>query len=305
MAKLKELLEQTSRTFALAIPLLPEPTGRQVTIAYLLFRIADTFEDAERWPVEKRAAALAHFCGMLGSPARPDVRVLSRRWVEEPPIEHEGYLALLAEAQAVFDALWALPPKAREIVSRHARRTAEGMAEIVSRGGPARLELRSMEELRAYCYTVAGIVGELLTDLFLLDRPRLRGTSEYLRARAVAFGEGLQLVNILKDSEDDQRAGRRYLPASASRAEVTRLARADLRCAEEYSRALQQAGAEEGLVAFTALPVLLAHAALARIEEAGASAKVSRAQVAELYAELTRRLADRRDPFRNEAQPAA
>jgi phytoene/squalene synthetase len=32
--------------FALAIPLLPEPTRNRVGIAYLLFRIADTFEDA-------------------------------------------------------------------------------------------------------------------------------------------------------------------------------------------------------------------------------------------------------------------
>jgi farnesyl-diphosphate farnesyltransferase len=43
---LHDLLTKTSRTFALSIPELPEPTMREVTIAYLLFRIADTFEDA-------------------------------------------------------------------------------------------------------------------------------------------------------------------------------------------------------------------------------------------------------------------
>ena len=45
-ARLQDLLVKTSRTFALAIPQLPQPTLREVTIAYLLFRIADTFEDA-------------------------------------------------------------------------------------------------------------------------------------------------------------------------------------------------------------------------------------------------------------------
>jgi len=40
------LLQKTSRTFALAIPLLPEPTRTAVGAAYLLFRVADTFEDA-------------------------------------------------------------------------------------------------------------------------------------------------------------------------------------------------------------------------------------------------------------------
>jgi len=50
MTRVEELLEKTSRTFALSIPVLPEPTRRQVMIAYLLFRIADTFEDAAHWP---------------------------------------------------------------------------------------------------------------------------------------------------------------------------------------------------------------------------------------------------------------
>ena len=40
------LLEKTSRTFALTVPLLPEPTRCEVTVAYLLFRVADTLEDA-------------------------------------------------------------------------------------------------------------------------------------------------------------------------------------------------------------------------------------------------------------------
>ena len=38
------LLQATSRTFALTIPLLHEPTRREVTVAYLLFRVADTLE---------------------------------------------------------------------------------------------------------------------------------------------------------------------------------------------------------------------------------------------------------------------
>jgi len=58
MATLDDLLEKTSRTFALSIPMLPEPTRRHVGIAYLLFRIADTFEDAARWPRDRRLAAL-------------------------------------------------------------------------------------------------------------------------------------------------------------------------------------------------------------------------------------------------------
>ena len=39
----------------------------------------------------------------------------------------------------------------------------------------------------------------MLTELFLLGRPSLAGVADYLRERSRLFGEGLQLVNILKD----------------------------------------------------------------------------------------------------------
>ena len=64
-AELDRLLAETSRTFALSIPLLEEPTRHQVTLAYLLFRIADTFEDAETWPRDRRVRALGEFARLL------------------------------------------------------------------------------------------------------------------------------------------------------------------------------------------------------------------------------------------------
>src|SRR5947209_19807543 len=60
-AGLRPLLQKTSRTFALSIPLLPEPLQTEVAVAYLLFRIIDTFEDAVRWAPGRRAKALGLF----------------------------------------------------------------------------------------------------------------------------------------------------------------------------------------------------------------------------------------------------
>ncbi|MEO1513170.1 MAG: squalene/phytoene synthase family protein, partial [Planctomycetota bacterium] len=57
-AQLDALLQGSSRTFALSIPLMPEPVRRQTTIAYLLFRIADTFEDEPAWSTEEKLAGL-------------------------------------------------------------------------------------------------------------------------------------------------------------------------------------------------------------------------------------------------------
>src|SRR6185295_10100731 len=69
MADIDRLLLLTSRTFALAIPELPEPLRREGGVAYLLFRIADTFEDATHWPRADRLAALAAFDRLLSAPA--------------------------------------------------------------------------------------------------------------------------------------------------------------------------------------------------------------------------------------------
>ncbi len=55
---LDDLLLKTSRTFALSIPLLPEPTRREVGIAYLLFRVADTLEDATLWTARRQVEQL-------------------------------------------------------------------------------------------------------------------------------------------------------------------------------------------------------------------------------------------------------
>ncbi len=294
MADLGDLLEKTSRTFALSIPVLPEPTRRQVMIAYLLFRIADTFEDAAHWPPEDRIAALSDFNGLLANSSRERAEILSRSWVARDVAHHAGYRELMAEVPFVLDAFFALPPGAVAPIRTHVVRSAEGMAGIVSRTRQGHLTLHSIRELKDYCYIVAGIVGEMLSELFLLDRPALDGVATYLRERAATFGEALQLVNILKDSAVDAEEGRRYLPAEVPKAEVFALARKDLGIAGDYILALQKAGAPRGLVEFTALPVRLAWAALERVEKSGPGSKVSRPEVFLIVQKLKRAL-DRGD----------
>ncbi len=308
-ADLDQLLERTSRTFALSIPMLPEPTRSQVTLAYLLFRIADTFEDAAAWPKERRVGALDGFaelvdlaadgeidCDGLAERAQGEVS----RWTGEIrsgelPSSHEGYLELLQATPQVLCRYLELPDEARRIVGHHTVRTARGMAGFVQRAdGDGRLVLADEDDLVRYCYVVAGIVGELLTGLFILGRPALAEDAGYLESRAATFGEALQLVNILKDADDDAEEGRRFLPPGLEREVVFRRARGDLETASEYVLRLQRAqlagGAERGLVAFTALPVRLAWATLEKVEEHGPGSKVSRPTVFRLAADLERAL---------------
>ncbi|MEM1202743.1 MAG: squalene/phytoene synthase family protein [Acidobacteriota bacterium] len=296
MADLDDLLLKTSRTFALSIPLLPEPTRREVTLGYLLFRIADTFEDAAEWSKERRIQALDVFCRLLdGTSTSPEARGLADTWAAEVPIDHDGYQELLKETPAVLDAFFALGDPARGLVRDHVVRTARGMADYVGRSGPdGELQLQSLDDLRHYCYIVAGIVGEMLTELFLIGRPELDPVATYLRSRARQCGEAQQLVNILKDSAFDATEGRAYL-AGAERDSVFALARRDLETAAEYILALQRSGTERGLVAFNALPVLLAFAALDRVETEGPGAKVPRQEVYRIMEDLEGAL-DRGEP---------
>jgi farnesyl-diphosphate farnesyltransferase len=285
MDSIDDLLRETSRTFALTIPLLPEPTRRATCLAYLLFRVSDTFEDAGSWTRQDRIDALRAWCTVLRAPASwpDDAQRLSRTWLANRPSDHEGYLSLVAATPDVLAEVARLPEGRRAVVVDHAIRSAEGMADVLERAGPdGWIRLSSVPELRAYCYTVAGIVGELLTSLFLLDAPVLAPEASSLRANERAFGEALQLVNILKDERDDAREGRRFLPPGVPRTELVRLAREDLACAAAYTRSLVRGGAPAGFVAFTAMPVELAGKTLDRIEADGPGAKVARAVVLEM-----------------------
>ncbi|MFZ5443059.1 MAG: squalene/phytoene synthase family protein [Myxococcota bacterium] len=293
-ALLDELLQKTSRTFALAIPLLPEPTRQAVGLAYLVLRIADTFEDATRWAPERRRDALERLARVMRLSG--DARVVAARelvdWaMETPPVDDTNYLTLLRETAEVFAGVNALSPGLERAVIAHSLRTAEGMERVVARiDARGNLQLTSVRDLQDYCYLVAGIVGELLTDVFLHDCPALERERDALTAEMVAFGEGLQLVNILKDAADDARDGRVYLPPGVERAALFALARADLLAGNRYVQALQRGGAPRGYLSFCGLSLTLAFKALDVLEAHGAGKKVSREEVAHLFGALEAQL---------------
>lgn len=301
-ARLHELLVETSRTFALCIPLLRDETCHQVTIAYLLFRIADTFEDASHWTVADRLSALDAFCALLRRPDADEARRLAATWCAKGPSAHAGYKKLIAEVPLVIETFARLAPEVKAVIRDHAIRSAQGMAKFVAMTENGKLQLADMQQLREYCYAVAGIVGEMLTEIFLLRAPQLRESAPFLRARAAKFGEGLQLVNILKDSASDASEGRCYIPAGVDRADVVALARADLESASEYILACQNNGAPQGIVAFTALPVALAQATLDRLEKSSAGAKIGRPEVFRITRQVKRSVARGEPPLRRRSQ---
>ena len=281
--RLASLLTKTSRSFALSIPAAPAPLDYDITVAYLLFRIADTFEDSTWVSIEQRRRGLAATIAALIDPRCPDARAVLREEAMAVPQSHAGYAELMASTDEVLDGLVSLSPKAQAIVAHHAARTAEACFDWIARTDEyGVLRLSSMAELRAYCYSVAGVPGELLCDLFLLECPELSAVEEALRERAPVVGEAMQLVNIVKDVATDAQEDRVFLPATVSLAEAIALARADLAVAREYVQLMRCAGAPAGAIAFHAITTELATAALEVTESRGPGAKVGRDRVASI-----------------------
>jgi farnesyl-diphosphate farnesyltransferase len=287
---LARLLGETSRTFALAIPLLPEPLARQVGVAYLLFRIADTLEDAPEWDRDRRVTALESFARWLVDPNEDDWRRLVN---EIPPTREAGCRDLLERAsdvRAAATSMSGVDSETDELVGaavlRHTRRTALGMLDFVRRQDEeGAITLRDIDDLCAYAYAVAGIVGELLTDLFSLAHEGVARVRVHLDQDAAAFGEGLQLVNILKDAPADLREGRSYLPKNVERQVVVDLARRDLASAVRYVDTLASAKAPRGVILFCDLPARLAIATLDALDDG--APKLAREDVMKIFSDVT------------------
>lgn len=214
--RLHKLLINASRTFAINIPMLPSPLVEAVTLGYLLFRNADTIEDAYLWPKERRMAELERFISVLNHLDDESLaQEFANSFENEDQIEDPNHVELLRQMPFILQQLEELPPEYVQVIIEHVIRTAQGMKEWVkSLDQQNKLSLRRLRQLDDYCYTVAGIVGEMLTTLFGLYSPHIEeGRMLYLRTLEIGFASGLQLTNIIKDSFRDHSEGRNYIPS--------------------------------------------------------------------------------------------
>lgn len=169
-----EIVRRSRSNLAFALACLPKQRRDDMYIFYAFCRVVDDLADDEGIPpVERRTGLL--------------------RWSEVVHGRAENVNALEA-AVAGVQQRYAVP--------------AEEMEGIIT-GVSMDLEPRryaNWEELRGYCYQVAGCVGLVSTRIFGCQAPQSR---DY----AVALGYALQLTNILRDIHGDYVNGRRlYLP---------------------------------------------------------------------------------------------
>lgn len=207
----QQILPGVSRTFALTIPVLPERLAAVVTNAYLLCRLADTIEDDVGLDDLQKSAFHARFVAVVDGkePAEPFARDLVPLLSEQVlPDERK----LVEHAAQVIRVTHGFSSDERTALTRCVRIMCSGMPQF-QRNRSLR-GLADLEEMDSYCYYVAGVVGEMLTELFCLHTPELAKSRDQLMRLAVSFGQGLQMTNILKDIWDDRRSETCWLPRS-------------------------------------------------------------------------------------------
>ena len=211
-----ELLENVSRSFFLTIKLLPETLRGPISLAYLLARSLDTIADAAKAaPAELRLEHLRGFADAMkyGADAEAVAR-LRRDITAKLPVGAEK--TLLENAPRLLAWLGSIAMPDRWEVQRVILRIAHGQAlDLVRFGdGSERKALAHVGELNDYTYFVAGSVGEFWTRLcerHLATKFARLPEAEMLKLGR-RYGQGLQLINILRDLPEDLAAGRCYLP---------------------------------------------------------------------------------------------
>ena len=203
------LLPRVSRTFALTIPQLPQALRIPVTNAYLLCRIADTIEDAPALSPGDKRAFLERFLSVLAAETSAErfAAQLAPLLGETPGL---GEPDLVRDTPAVMRITLGLRPQQRAAVLRCLTVMTRGMMGF--QAGRGLRGLSDLQELEQYCYVVAGVVGEMLTELFCDYSETIASRHAQMMPLAVSFGMGLQMTNILKDIWEDRRNGSCWLP---------------------------------------------------------------------------------------------
>jgi farnesyl-diphosphate farnesyltransferase len=211
------ILGGVSRTFALTIPSLPPRLRVPVTNAYLLCRIADTIEDDAWLEAARKRRVASRFVEVLQG--RADAAAFARESAPLlSPSTPDDERRLLAHSCQIVRITRSLDEPQRLALVRCVSLMSEGMHRFQRTAGLR--GLRDQARLDEYCYFVAGVVGEMLTELFCAHDRSIARRRQRLMALAPSFGQGLQMTNILKDMWEDQARGICWLPRTAFEGEL-------------------------------------------------------------------------------------
>ena len=260
LAYQKAILGSVSRTFALTIPLLPPSIEKVVGNTYLLCRIVDTIEDAADLSAQTKQSLSGLFLDAVLEKAPVEAFV-------QPCLDalknynNPDELDLIAHTPTVLRILHTCSNSDQEAVSRCISIMSEGMSFF--HGKQNQSGLQDLPEFEQYCYVVAGVVGELLTTIFSNHSPAFKEQMAGHEDLAIAFGQALQMTNILKDSPEDQARGVSWKPTNVSQRDLLKIAYQKLQDSLNYIALIPKQ--EQGMRRFCFLAFGLAVMTLAKV----------------------------------------
>ncbi len=310
-----KLLAGVSRSFYLTLKALPGGLREPLSIAYLLARAADTIADTATVADSLRLAGLQELDCLIqadawvGEREREFCALMKRDFADGQSDADEA--ELMRRLPELLDAFYKLSANQTANIRSVLSPIVQGQKLDIERF-PVDGRLRALgtaPELEEYTWLVAGCVGEFWTKLCAEEEPGAftKGTTlERMTELGRRYGQGLQLINILRDVGKDSSMGRCYFPREEIEAQGAtveavgndaallspvclkwqRVCREHLQCGIEYVESV----ALKRLRYATALPLLIGLKTLALIESARweqrmQGIKISRGEVGKIMFE--------------------
>jgi farnesyl-diphosphate farnesyltransferase len=254
-----DMLAATSRTFYIPISRLPAGLQEAVASAYLCMRAIDEVEDHSLLSADSKVYLLRTISLILKGGSYNNSGLQTA---------FSPFQSLLPAVTLHLDDWIRLCPA--PIVPAVIDATAE-MAERMSDWVDNGWRIDTEDDLDEYTFCVAGAVGLLLSDLWMWHSGIIND-----RDKAIAFGRGLQAVNILRNQTEDSERGVDYFPFGWGMEEMVSYTRRNLAMADAYTAELP-AGP---ILDFCRIPLALAHGTLAAL--AAGNNKLSRDAVMDI-----------------------
>lgn len=259
-----KMLKATSRTFYIPITMLDSTLKKAVGSAYLCMRAIDEIEDHPEMASEHKQHLLRETAELL-----------------KAPFDEAAYLELVSPHKDMLpevslrlaDWIRVCPEGIVERVQKATSVMAIGMADWVKKNW----YIKTKEDLDDYTYYVAGLVGEMLSDIW-----HWHDGTEADYKLAVGYGRGLQAVNILRNEDEDlEERGVRFIPDNWTRADVFAYAEKNLSLADKYIEDIKS----RRILLFCQIPLALAKKTLAAMQKG--EEKMTRQAVEETVKEIT------------------
>ncbi|WP_416148653.1 squalene/phytoene synthase family protein [Salipaludibacillus sp. HK11] len=259
------MLKLTSRTFYIPISLLEPTLKKTVASAYLCMRAIDEIEDNS----------------MLDSPSKQYLLKETGALLDET-FDNEAYLQLIDPYKHLLpevtlrlgDWIATCPPGIVEKVQESTSIMAYGMAKWAYKNW----HIKTKEDLNDYTYYVAGLVGVMLSDIW-----EWRDGTKTDRDLAIAYGRGLQTVNILRNQLEDKERGVSFIPTVWDIDETFEYAEKNLALGDEYMKDINS----RSILLFCKIPLALANKTLKALKDG--REKITRSEVEETVQEITNR----------------